>query len=424
MRMTDAERPRVLIAGDRFGYPHGAGAAARVTAYARGLQDAGAVVHVVSMMSPNINGPDLNETPSGVHDGVSYEYACGTRTRAPSFVGRRWLEAKVPVGVWIAARRLFRDGAGPKAIIAYTTEPRWIAFAALVAKTSGAVCLVEICEMPFVHERDSVKRAFKLWLQDSFAYKMVDGFIAISTDLVGYVERHAQPGAKVARVPTLVSASDFERHSGHPASSSPRQVVYVGDFSQEGEITDLMTAFALVALDRPDVELTLVGHATPDRQADIAGRAVGLGIEGRVRLTGQVKREGLPRLLGAASALVLLRRDAAFSRAGLPSKLAEYLASGRPVVVTAIGDIPRYLVDGVDAYLAPPGDPAAFAKRLGYVLDNESEAREVGASGRLVALRRFDRRRHGARLAAFISSVHQCRYHSTALAGDLPSIPL
>ena len=115
---VDDRRLRVMIAGTRFGYPHGAGAAARVTAYARGLQDAGAVVHVVSMMTPSPKGADVNQHASGVHDGVSFEYACGTRTRAPSFIGRRLLQAKVPVGVWMAARRLFHGGAGPKAVIA------------------------------------------------------------------------------------------------------------------------------------------------------------------------------------------------------------------------------------------------------------------------------------------------------------------
>jgi len=409
---TDAQRPRVLIAGTRFGYPHGSGAAARVAAYAHGLQDAGAVVHVVSMLTPRPSGSDPNGMPRGVHEGVSYEYACGTRTRASSFIGRRWLEAKVPIGVWRAAHRLFRRGAGPKAIIIYTWTPWWIAFAAMAARFSNAVCLVEICEMPFVYEARASRRAFKSWLLHAFAYRLVDGFIVISTELETYVRRHAPEGKRVIRVPILVSVSDFERVGSRDPDATRRQIAYVGSFLDEYELTDLMGAFALVARKHPDVDLMLIGNATPKQRETLGTRAAELGIEGRVRLPGRVQRNHLPELLAQASALALLRRDAEFSRAGLPTKLAEYLASGRPVVVTAIGDIPRYLSDKVDAFLAPAGDLAAFAALLTYVLDHEAEAAAVGVRGRAVALRLFDRSANGARLVSFIEAVHRSRYAS------------
>ena len=62
-------------------------------------------------------------------------------------------------------------------------------------------------------------------------------------------------------------------------------------------------------------------------------------------------REELFERLRTARVLALPRPAGSFSQAGLPTKVAEYLASGRPVVVTAVGDLPLYLRDGVDAYL-------------------------------------------------------------------------
>lgn len=408
----------MMIAGERFGYPHGFGAAARVGAYARGLQENGAVVHVVSMLTPSPGGAGPNQAAAGVHDGVSFEYACGARSRASSFLGRRWLELRVPIGLWRTARRFLGSGAGARAIIAYTDQPLWIAFLSLLAKAEGACCLVEICELPFVYERNPAKRIVKGYLQDFLAYRMVDGFIAISTELRRYVEHHAPPGARTILVPILVAVSDFDG-GPLPAGGAPRrQVVYVGDLRHEPEVFDLIDAFALVVPGRPDVQLTLVGRAPPSQEARMAAHAAGLGLEGHVVLFGHVERERLPAVLSAASVLVLLRRDAAFSQAGFPTKLGEYLATGRPVVVTAIGDIPRYLTDGLDAYLVPPGDPARFAERLRYVLDHESEALAVGARGREVALQRFDCGRHGERLAAFIRGLRD--REDVASAGQRP----
>jgi len=399
----------VVIAGSRFSYPHGMGASSRVHAYAKGLLESGARVRVVSLLSPPLSGhPGDNDLASGMHEGVPFEYACGTRERGRSFLRRRLIELKAPVGLWRASRRLFAGQDGPKAIIAYTQEPTWIVYMAVLARLHGASSLVELCEMPLVYESSRARRVALGRLQDAVAYRVVDGFIAISTCLEEYVHRHAPPGTPTIRVPILVATSDFADGEATDAPRRPREIVYVGDLRwHEEEITDLLSAFSNVAREKPDVILRLVGQATDADMASLTARVADLGLADRVVFAGLVQRSQLPALLRAATVLVLLRRDALFSRAGLPTKLGEYLASGRPVVVTAIGDIPRYLSDGSDAYLAPSGDPAGFADLLRHVLDNESEASAVGARGRSVALRQFDRRRHGARLAAFISALHE-----------------
>ena len=100
--------------------------------------------------------------------------------------------------------------------------------------------------------------------------------------------------------------------------------------------------------------------------------------------------------------LALPRPAGAFSQAGLPTKMAEYLASGVPTVVTAVGDLPLYLRDGIDAYLVAPGDPAAFGARLCEALA-DPDAALVGRRGRRVAAEQFDPARHGRRILAFIA---------------------
>ena len=48
--------------------------------------------------------------------------------------------------------------------------------------------------------------------------------------------------------------------------------------------------------------------------------------------------------------LVLARPDNIQAKGGFPTKLGEYLATGNPVVVTKVGEIPNYLIDGVNAF--------------------------------------------------------------------------
>jgi glycosyltransferase involved in cell wall biosynthesis len=401
----------VIIAGRRFGYPHGMGATARVHAYAKGLIESGARVRVISLLTPPLNGdPGGNHLAVGVYDGVPFEYACGTRVRAPSFLGRRLLELKVPIGLWRVSRRQFSGQAGPRAIIAYTQRPTWIVFMAFLARLHGSTCVVELCEMPLVYERSSAKRAARKWLLDEVAYRFTDGFIAISSYLEEYARLHAPVATPIIRVPILAAASDFAAVEPPGAARQPREVVYVGDMRwHEGDIEDLLNAFSIVAAREPNVILKLVGEASDADMVDMSARAMELGLENRVEFAGPVQRSQLPGILRAATMLVLLRRDGLFSRAGFPTKLGEYLASGRPVVTTATGDIPRYLSHGISAYLVPSADPAAFADQMRYVLHHPEQARAVGMRGRLVAERYFDYRRHGKRLNAFIRDLQRRR---------------
>src|SRR5207302_1804391 len=71
-----------------------------------------------------------------------------------------------------------------------------------------------------------------------------------------------------------------------------------------------------------------------------------------------------------AAVLAIPLFDDVKSTARFPTKLGEYLASGRPVVTNGIGEIPRYLKDGVNAVIVPPGDARVFGQAIAEVLDH------------------------------------------------------
>ena len=59
----------------------------------------------------------------------------------------------------------------------------------------------------------------------------------------------------------------------------------------------------------------------------------------------------------AAHGLLIPLFDDVRSTARFPTKIGEYLASGRPIVTTAVGEMPRYFEDGVTAFISAPDDP-------------------------------------------------------------------
>jgi len=398
--------PRVLVAGTSFGFPYGQGAATRVYMYAKALQAAGAEVHVASLALPEKGESARAEPASGIYDSITYEYACGTRVRPRSFARRRLLRLRRLSRLCDLTLRMSRGSPGASAILIYSNSSLWVTTLTLLARVSGAVAILDLCEYPRPGGLGSVRATLQRAGQRALLYPALDGIVPISTFLEKYVATGPRPPATLL-VPVMVDTDLFGPEAGSAAAG--RQIVYCGALGRYAEVERVVRSFAQAVDGMPDVSLVLVGYgpAAPVARAEALVRS--LGLQKRVTFAGDVRREDLPGLLAAAEVFVLPRPPSVISVAGLPNKLGEYLAAARPVVANANGDIPRYLDDGVSAYFADPGDEAAFTARLRYVLEHREEAVAVGRRGRDVAVREFDYRRHGTRLAAFITSLVAAR---------------
>jgi glycosyltransferase involved in cell wall biosynthesis len=114
---------------------------------------------------------------------------------------------------------------------------------------------------------------------------------------------------------------------------------------------------------------------------------------------GRAPYEQLGETLAAATVLAIPSPATEYSDVALPVKLFDYMAAGRPQVVTprreAADLVTRYRVGGV----AGGDDPDSLAAAFAPFLTDEALAREVGARARETAERQFDWPIVGGRIA-------------------------
>jgi glycosyltransferase involved in cell wall biosynthesis len=393
------------IIGDAFGFPNGYGATARVLAYAQGLQANGANVRVICLKA--FERPEdgvLNTEPRGVYEGIPFEYACGTRMRGATFMQRRWLELKSAWGllraVFVQVRREKLD-----AVILYTTYSLfWTLLGWFVAWLVGAKTILDVCEFPFVYRKPTWSIKLQFWILTRTVFRLVNGLIVISRYLEDFVSR-CYNSARLLRVPVLVDVERLNVNGDLQNQNRFKRILYSGTLAHDGEVADLIRAFALLARDCPDTGLRIIGDSGAAVRAQIENEIHARDLAGRVELFGAIKRADLPRVLASVDVLALLRSVGTFSQAGFPTKLGEYLATGKPVVVTSTGEISDHLQGGVSAFLVPPNDVPAFAAQLRYVIEHPEHAAQVGARGRQIARERFDYRVHGKRIIEFIETI-------------------
>ncbi|MDB5358192.1 MAG: glycosyltransferase [Phycisphaerales bacterium] len=143
----------------------------------------------------------------------------------------------------------------------------------------------------------------------------------------------------------------------------------------------LLSAFAIVSHRFPEARLLIVGDGT--ERSGLKHEISRLGLEGRVRMLG-VRRD-VHRIL-AASDLFVLSSD----REGLPIAVLEAMAAGRPVLATAVGDIPTVVRDGVNGRLVPPRDAPTLAAAMIELLADPERSAAMGARGRFHVEETYD----------------------------------
>jgi glycosyltransferase involved in cell wall biosynthesis len=99
---------------------------------------------------------------------------------------------------------------------------------------------------------------------------------------------------------------------------------------------------------------------------------------------GRVRRQDLPSVLALADALVQPGQPDAFNSYRFPSKLPEFLASGKPVVLPAV-NIGAFLKDGEECLLLQHGNALEIAQKLEYLFRNKEVRDRIGSGGRQFA---------------------------------------
>jgi glycosyltransferase involved in cell wall biosynthesis len=110
----------------------------------------------------------------------------------------------------------------------------------------------------------------------------------------------------------------------------------------------------------------------------------------------------MPKILMGAQMLALSRPNNTQSQYGFPTKLGEYLATGKPVVVTKVGEIPLFLHDGENAFMANPDDVNDFANKLIEVARDYPVALKVAQKGKELAYTEFSSKVQSEMLLDFI----------------------
>ena len=110
-----------------------------------------------------------------------------------------------------------------------------------------------------------------------------------------------------------------------------------------------------------------------------------------------------PKLLAAADIVAIPQLDTEPTRYQMPMKVYDCMAMAKPIVASAISDLPTAL-EGCGR-LVPPGDVSKLAEAISELLNNPAEARILGERARTRCLERYSMQRVGELLREVVDGV-------------------
>jgi glycosyltransferase involved in cell wall biosynthesis len=175
-------------------------------------------------------------------------------------------------------------------------------------------------------------------------------------------------------------------------------VVYhgVGHFANLRELFSLYLAVKLLQRRGRPVRLVRLGSTKPGGVDPRTLQALRDGVPD----LGDVPWREIPGYLALGDAYVQPGAPDDFNRYRLPSKLPEFFAMGRPVILPAC-NLGNDVVDGEEALLLREGGALEIAARLEQLLDDRELARRLGHRARRFAIERLSWDRNAAELAGF-----------------------
>jgi glycosyltransferase involved in cell wall biosynthesis len=165
-----------------------------------------------------------------------------------------------------------------------------------------------------------------------------------------------------------------------PANSGQFVVTYAGNFQKWQGIENVLAAAKLIR--DPEIKFRIIGFTNEDAQLKNRFRTE---LKEQVELVDSVNQMELVNQLCSSDVLIIPRNRNIATQMAFPTKFAEYLAVGKPVIITNVDETSDFVINFKCGFVCEPSAEAIAqtiikAKKLGT-----DALRRMGQNGRQLA---------------------------------------
>lgn len=387
-------------------FPHGMAGTNRIKCYVKALQQSGVQCEVVVFTRTEIySKPPKNTMGKGVSDGMPFIYVGGTPLRHKNVVIRKLNDFADRWRTLLFLSRNLQEG---DIVLSYCgVYARYINWIIDLTHSRGAKFVRDLCELPYGTSKETSNkikwRKFTLTKQ----FLKCDGFIAISDSLAELAGKYKRADAKIFKVPIMV---DFDKYSlpDKECEASVKYIFHSGTLTEQKDgVLGMIEAFGL-ALQKLSVPIMFISTGnkenSPHREA-INELICKYHLENKLVFMGYLQESELKEYLSKASLVIINKYETQQNKYCFSTKLAEYMAASKPVIITRVGEAMNWLTDNKDAYIVEPHDTNALAEKIVEAFTNSEKRHVIANNGLKTCKTCFDYKNYGDKLVDFFTKL-------------------
>ena len=383
-------------------FPIGMAATNRIICLAKAFRSAGVDCSVVIFR----RGYTTNSIPGiGFFEGIPYKYIGGSAQRAKGKLKAKFQSFFLMIQLLVFLTHRIKSG---NVIYDFFGKSNILKSIMIwLVHKNGGFCVRELCEYPFGTGKETKKIVKQRKYALNRLFPQYDGIVAISDALVDLAKHYCSPKCVIQKVPILV---DFEKYN-LPDESSQASIPYIFHsgtlYEQKDGILGMIEAFGRAAkeLDFP-VKFICTGYKEKSPHIhEISSLIKKYHLENSVVFTGFISEDKLKVYLKGASMCIVNKYPNQQNRYCFSTKLGEYMAAGKAIIITRVGEAINWLEDKKNAIIVEPNDRQALADAIVKLFTDKELRQSIGSEARNKCFQTFDFHNYGQVLNQFISKI-------------------
>jgi colanic acid biosynthesis glycosyl transferase WcaI len=228
-----------------------------------------------------------------------------------------------------------------------------------------------------------------------FLYRRADRIVVVAPAFKDHLIRHWNvPAAKTSVVENGVEIDLFRLD---PAAMEVRKqlkledrflICYIGTMGNAHGLETLIAAAEELRAALPNAMFLLIGEgAEKERIVQLAAA----GALTNIQFLGEQPRERIPAYISAADLCLVMLKKTELFKTVIPTKLLEYMACERPVIVAVDGQARQIVEEASAGVFVEPENSQDLVQAILRLAEDPAKRRQMGASGRQYISNKFSR---------------------------------
>jgi len=227
--------------------------------------------------------------------------------------------------------------------------------------------------------------------------------LAISEHLYSHMQMIGKGKLPVHLIPITVDLGKFQPKEYNIPQEF--RIFYGGSFAEKDGVEYLLKAFEKINALFQNTKLVLTGKGADENMAYYSSLIDKSTAKEKINFMGYLSSDEYYRQLNSCDIFCMTRIDSKFANAGFPFKLGEYLATGKAVIATNVGDVSKYIQNKKNALLINASSVDEIINAITFVIENPEQIKAMGTRAKLTAEKYFDSNKMSLQIFKILNSL-------------------